>query len=134
MHKILLSVSLLMPPAGCAAILDLKDVKIVDGGADSGADSTRDSATSGRMYHCGYATPGHHCNNGRSGLDTIAPDMAAAIVECQQLKPMPALDFCYVKDLDGPAGTDASECTATSGSWRPARNCCNFEGPLSCPG
>jgi hypothetical protein len=129
MHKILLSVSLFSLLTGCSAILDLKDVQIVDGGSESSMDGT----PSGHTYHCGYATPGHNCDNGRSSKDTVALDMTAAIAACKKQKPMSTLDFCYVKDSDGPAAADASECTAGSGSWRPNSNCCNFMGTLSCP-
>lgn len=129
MHKILWSVSLFSLVTGCSAILDLKDVQIVDGGSASGMDGT----PGGRMYHCGYATPGHNCDNGRSSKDTIALDMTAAIAACKKQKPMSTLDFCYVRDDDGPAAADASECTAGSGSWRPKSSCCNFLGTLSCP-
>jgi hypothetical protein len=133
MHKLLLSVSLFMSSVGCGAVLDPKDVKVVDGGVDSSTDGTMDGANISRKYDCGYAAPNNNCDNGRSSLDTIAPDMTTAIAECKRLKSMPTLDFCYVKDLDGLAPTDASECTAASGSWRPAHSCCNFEGTLSCP-
>jgi len=129
MHRILLSVSLFSLLTGCSAILDLKDVQIVDGGSDSSVDAT----PSRRTYHCGYATPGHNCDNGRSSKDTTAPDMTAAIAACKKQKPMSTLDFCYVRDYDGPAAADASECTAGSGAWRPNSNCCNFMGTLSCP-
>jgi hypothetical protein len=132
MHKTLLSVSLWMLPTGCSAVLDLKDVQIVDGGSDLGPDGTVDGAMTDRMYHCGYAASGKNCDNGRRSQTLLAPDMTAAIAACKEQKPKPKLDFCYVKDDGGLAATDESQCMAASGSWRPDSNCCNFMGTLSC--
>ncbi|HEX8113420.1 MAG TPA: hypothetical protein VF516_37075 [Kofleriaceae bacterium] len=156
MHKTLLSVSLWMLPTGCAALFGLKDVQIVDGGSGHSTDGMADSATTDgamtdsammdgammdsammdsamtdRMYHCGYAAPGK-CDNRRRSQPLIAPDMTAAIAACKKQKPKPDLDFCYVKDDDGMAATDESQCMAASGSWRPDRNCCAFMGTPSC--
>lgn len=147
MHKTLLSVSLWMLPTGCSAFFDLKDVQIVDGGSDpstggpvdsSPVDSgmtdsaMTDSGMTDRMYDCGYA-PGKNCDNLRRSQTLSAPDMTAAIAACKEQKPKPNLNFCYVKDDDGLAATDESQCMAASGSWQPARNCCNFMGTPSCP-
>ena len=145
MRKTLLSVSLWLLTTGCSALLDLKDVQIVDAGSDpqdaqivdassdQGTDGAVDSAMTDRMYHCGYAAPGNNCDNRRRSQTLSAPDMTAAIAACKEQMPKPNLDFCYVKDNDGPAATDESQCMAASGSWRPDRNCCNFKGTLSCP-
>ncbi len=92
-----------------------------------------DSAMMDRRYQCGYAAPGNHCDNRRRSQNLIAPDMAEAIATCKKQKPKPDLDFCYVKDDDGLAAMDESQCMAASGSWRPEGNCCNFLGAQSCP-
>lgn len=148
MHKTLLSVSLWMLPMGCSAFLDLMDVQIVDGGSDNSigsvstdansadansADAMMDGSTPGRMYRCGYAAPSHNCDNQRRSQTLVTMDMTAAIAACKEQKPKPKLDLCYVKDDDGPAATDESQCMATSGTWRPDGNCCTFLGTLSCP-
>ena len=133
MRKTLLSVSLWMLPVACTAILDLKDVQIVDGGSDNGTNGMMGSSMTGRMYRCGYAAPGNNCDNRRRNQALAAIDMAAAIAACKKQKPKPKLDLCYVKDDDGLAATDESQCTAASGSWRPDGNCCTFLGMLSCP-
>jgi len=136
MHKIILSISLSMSvfSTGCSLFLDLGDVILADGGVDSEpADGGVDSTPSTRNYWCGYAMPGFHCDNGRSHVTVVALDMASGIAMCRMAKPMPNLESCHVIDLDGAAPTDATQCTAASGSWRPSNNCCNFEGTLSCP-
>lgn len=133
MRKTLLSVSLWLLPTGCPALLDLKDVQIVDGGSDPGTDGAVDSAMTDRMYRCGYAAPGNNCDKKLRSQTLRAPDMTAAIAACKEQMPRPKLDFCYVKDDDGRAATDESQCMAASGSWRPDGNCCNFLGTLSCP-
>jgi len=157
MHKTLLSVSLWMLPMGCSVFLDLTDVQIVDGGSANstdanitGANSTDASSTdaniidanitdammdgsnTGRMYRCGYAAPDNNCEKQRRSQTLVTMDMTAAIAACKDQKPKPKLDLCYVKDDDGPAATDESQCMAASGTWRPDRNCCNFLGTLSC--
>lgn len=87
----------------------------------------------GREYTCGYAAPGNHCDNGRSSNTIFAADMASAIAACRAADQAAMKDFCYVKDRDGTAPTDASQCSAASASWRPAHSCCNFMGTVSCP-
>lgn len=124
MSSIILRISILMlsmSSTGCSTILDLTDPGIVDGGPP------------GREYRCGYAMPGFNCNNGRSHLAVVAPDMTSAISMCHAVQPMPTLDFCYVIDDGGAGSTDADQCATASGSWRPNSTCCNFEGTLSCP-
>lgn len=158
MHKTLLSVSLWMLAAGCSALFDLRDVQIVDGGRDHSPDgrvdgamtdsamadsamadsaltdsAMPDSAMTDRRYQCGYAGPGNHCDNRRRSQTLIAPDMTEAIATCKKQKPKPDLDVCYVKDDDGLAAMDESQCMAASGSWRPDSNCCNLMGPQDCP-
>ena len=86
-----------------------------------------------RNYKCGYATPSHNCDNGRSHLSVVAADLSSAIAACHAAQPTATLDFCYVIDSDGATSTDASECAAASASWRPNHNCCNFLGTVSCP-
>jgi hypothetical protein len=135
MRKTLLSVSLWILPAGCSALLDLGDVQIVDGGSDDTTDGMMGSSMTGRMYRCGYATPGNNCDNRRRSHPLVTRDMTAAIAACkkQKQKQKQKLDFCYVKDDDGLADTDESQCRAASGSWRPDSNCCQFRGRLGCP-
>jgi hypothetical protein len=133
MHKTLLSVSLWMLLMACSAILDLKDVQIVDGGSDNSTNGMMGSSTTGRMYRCGYAAPGNNCDNRRRTQTLVTMDMTAAIAACKKQKPKPRLDLCYVKDDGGLAATDESQCMAASGSWRPDGNCCTFLGTLSCP-
>lgn len=87
----------------------------------------------GRAYTCGFAAPGNQCDNGRSSTTIFAADMASAIVACRTASQVAMKDFCYVKDRDGTAPTDASQCTAASASWRPVHSCCNFMGAVSCP-
>lgn len=162
MHKTLLSVSLWMLPTGCSALFGLKDVQIVDGGSDSSTDGPADSvmadtamtdsvmtdsvmtdsamtdsvmidsAMTDRMYQCGYSGPGKNCDKPRRSETLIAPDMTTAIAACKNQKLKPNPDFCYVKDDDGLAATDESQCMAASGAWRPDSNCCTFMGTLSC--
>lgn len=133
MHKTLLSVSLWMLPTGCSPLLDLRDVQIVDGASDNSTDGMMGSSTTGRMYRCGYAAPGNNCDNRRRSQTITTVDMTAAIAACKKQKPKHKLDFCYVKDDDGPAATNEGQCMAASGSWRPDDNCCHFLGTLSCP-
>lgn len=143
MHKTLLSVSLWMLLMGCSAFLDLADVQIVDGGTAYSADAYRtdaystdammDSSTTGRMYRCGYAAPANNCANQRRSQTLVTLDMTGAIAACNAQKPKPKLDLCYVKDNDGPAAMDESQCMAASGTWRPDGNCCTFLETLSCP-
>lgn len=87
----------------------------------------------GRSYRCGYALPGYGCNNGRASTTVVVADMTAAIGSCHIAQPPNLPDFCYVLDLDGTAPTDASQCAAAGGSWRPNYSCCNFLGSTSCP-
>jgi C1q domain-containing protein len=87
----------------------------------------------GRAYTCGYAAPGNRCDDGRSSTTIFAADMASAIAACHAADQAAMKDFCYVKDRDGTAPTDASQCSAASASWRPANSCCNFMGTASCP-
>jgi C1q domain-containing protein len=87
----------------------------------------------GRAYTCGYAAPNNQCDNGRSSTTIFAADMASAIAACRAANQTAMKDFCYVKDRDGTAPTDASQCSAASASWRPAHSCCNFMGTVSCP-
>ena len=124
MSSTILRISLLvlsMSSTACSAILDLTDAALAD------------AALPGRGYRCGYAMPGFACNDGRSHLSVVAPDMTSAISVCHAMQPMPAMDFCYVIDEAGAASTDANQCAAASGSWRPNSICCNFEGTSSCP-
>lgn len=116
---------LLISLMGCSPLLDLGEVTPVDGGTDVKA--------ADRNYQCGYAMPGFDCNNGRSHALVVAPDMTSGIAMCHTVQPMPTLDFCYAIDSDGAASTDASQCAAAAGSWRPGNSCCNFKGTLSCP-
>jgi hypothetical protein len=136
MYKIIISLSLFasLSSAGCSWIPDLGGVVLADGGVDSElADGSVDSAPGARNYWCGYAMPGFNCDNGRSHVVLIAPDMTSGIAMCGIAKPMANLDSCHVIDLDGAAPTDAPQCAAAAGSWRPGNNCCNFKGTLSCP-
>ena len=143
MRKTLLSVSLWMLPMGCSAFLDLTDVQIVDGGSANSTDANStdanstdammDGSTTGRMYRCGYAASSNNCDKQRRSQTFVTMDMTAAIAACENQKPKPKLDLCYVKDDDGPAATDESQCMAASGTWRPDGNCCTFLGTLSCP-
>lgn len=137
MYKIVISISLLvssLSTTGCSSLLDLGNVLLADGGVDSEiADGGIDSKPSPRNYWCGYAMPGFHCDNGRSHVVLVAPDMTSGIAGCRMAKPMSSLESCHVIDLDGAAPTDATECTAAAGSWRTGNSCCNFEGTLSCP-
>ena len=87
----------------------------------------------GRNYTCGYALPGFGCNNGRASTTLLAADMTAAISACHIAQPPNLPDFCYVLDRDGAAPSDASQCAAAGGSWRPGNSCCNFFGSVSCP-
>jgi hypothetical protein len=89
--------------------------------------------TGGRSYRCGYALAGFGCNNGRANTLIAAADMTAAISACHIAQPPNLPDFCYVLDADGAAPTDASQCAAAGGSWRPGNSCCNFFGSTSCP-
>jgi hypothetical protein len=91
------------------------------------------SGTGGRNYRCGYALAGFGCNNGRANTLIAAADMTAAISACHIAQPPNLPDFCYVLDADGAAPTDASQCAAAGGSWRPGNSCCNFFGSTSCP-
>jgi hypothetical protein len=116
MHRIALVMALLAQAPGCAGILDLGDVTLAT-----------------RNYRCGYATPGHNCDNGRSHTLIVAADMSSAITACRATRPSATLDFCYVIDGDGAVSTDASECAAAAASWRPNSDCCNFLGTASCP-
>ncbi len=116
MHRIALLMSLLVTAPGCAGILDLSDVTLAT-----------------RNYRCGYATPGHNCDNGRSHQLIVAADMSSAIAGCHAAQPTATLDFCYVIDADGAVSTDASECAAAAASWRQNSDCCNFLGTASCP-
>lgn len=137
MYKIIVAMSLFvssLSTAGCSWLLDLEGVTLADGGVDSEpADSGVDSEPSPHNYQCGYAMPGFHCDNGRSHVALVAPDLTSGIAKCRMAMPMPSLEFCYVMDLSGDAPIDATECTAASGSWRPGSHCCNFEGTVSCP-
>jgi hypothetical protein len=133
MRKTLLFVSLWILPAGCSAFLDLGDVQIVDGGSDNPSDGMMGSAMTDRMYRCGYAAPGNNCDNRRRSQPLVTQDMTAAIAACKKQKQRQRLDFCFVKDDDGLAATDESQCRAASGSWRPDDNCCQFRGRLGCP-
>lgn len=87
----------------------------------------------GRNYLCGYALPGFGCNNGRASTGVVVADMTAAVSACHIAQPPNLPDFCYVLDRDGTAATDASQCAAAGGSWRPGNSCCNFLGSVSCP-
>ena len=90
--------------------------------------------SAGRHYTCGYALPGHNCDNGRNHAFVVAADMTAAIAACHAAQLPGYTDFCYVIDSDSGTSTDVSECMAASASWRPGNSCCNFKGTLSCPG
>lgn len=84
-------------------------------------------------YVCGYAKPGNNCNNWRSSKSITAASMSAAIPACRAA-PIPGYtDFCYTRNPAGAAPSDATQCTAAGGSWRPGNACCNFKGTLSCP-
>lgn len=111
---------------------------IVDGfGAASGTfilSISGDPGANAPLYTCGYALLGFGCNNGRSHLLVNAVDMTTAVTACHLAQPADhPTDFCYVMDNQGTAPTDASECAAAGGSWRPGNSCCNFLGSTSCP-
>lgn len=92
-----------------------------------------DPGANARLYGCGYALPGFACNNGKNSLRVNAVDMTTAVTACHLAQPADRPDFCYVLDSEGAAPTDASECAAVGGSWRPGNSCCNFLGTTSCP-
>ena len=110
---------------------------VVDGfGGNSGPFRLSIAGTGGavgRNYACGYALPGFGCNNGRASTSVTAADMTAAVAACHIAQPPNLPDFCYVLDRDGTAPTDAAQCAAAAGSWRPNNSCCNFFGSTSCP-
>ncbi len=110
---------------------------VVDGfGASSGPfqlSITGSGGAVGRNYRCGYALQGYGCNNGRASTLIVAADMTAAVAACYIAQPPNLADYCYVLDRDGTAPTDASQCVAAGGSWRPNNSCCNFLGSTSCP-
>ena len=64
-----------------------------------------------------------------------APDRGAATWLAESLlSSLHATSKARTDHMDRtPTPTDASQCTAASGSWRPGSHCCNFEGTLSCP-
>lgn len=110
---------------------------VVDGyGSSAGPFSLSISGpggTVGRNYQCGYALAGYGCNNGRANTVIVSADMTSAISACRIAQPPNLPDFCYVLDRDGTAPTDAQQCGAAGGSWRPGNSCCNFLGSTSCP-
>jgi hypothetical protein len=59
--------------------------------------------------------------------------MTTAVTACHLAQPPDRPDFCYVLDAEGTTPTDASQCAAVGGSWRPTNSCCNFFGTTSCP-
>lgn len=84
-------------------------------------------------YSCGYAISGFGCDNGRGHVDVFAASMQDAISACRASQPPSLPDFCYVLDTQGGTSSDAIQCGAASGSWRPGTSCCNFFGTVSCP-
>jgi hypothetical protein len=110
---------------------------IIDGfGTASGAyvlSISGDPGANAPLYTCGYALPGFGCDNGKSSLRVNAADMTTAVTACHLAQPADRPDFCYVIDAQGTAPSDASDCAATGGSWRPGNSCCNFFGTTSCP-
>lgn len=92
-----------------------------------------DPGANARLYGCGYALPGFGCDNGKNSLRVNAADMTTAVTACHLAQPQDRPDFCYVLDTQGAAPTDASDCAAAGGSWRPGNSCCNFFGTTSCP-
>jgi hypothetical protein len=84
-------------------------------------------------YVCGYARPGNNCDNWRVSKSVAASNMAAAVPACRA-SPVPTYtDFCYTRNPGTAAPTDATQCAAAGGSWRPKNACCNFKGTKSCP-
>jgi len=117
-------VETLTPPTGSDAVIDVW----------SAGTACQCAAPQVRRYVCGYAMSGYNCNNGRNHVDITATDMAEAIRKCKSTRLSGYPDFCVVRDLDGTASTDASQCAAEPpGSWRYKNSCCNFKGTLSCP-
>jgi hypothetical protein len=86
-----------------------------------------------RTFVCGYALPGYNCDNGRRSAYVTAANLTAARAACPASQPAGYTDFCYVSAADGGMSSDVTECSASSGSWRPGNSCCNYKGTKSCP-
>lgn len=85
------------------------------------------------QYRCGYALPGYGCDNGRGSIIITAANLTSAVSACRASQPSNLPDFCYVRNINAGAASDPSQCAMAGGSWRPASNCCNYRGSVSCP-